>query len=250
MFNNENMTPHQELTFLKTFIQLSESEAIKRDMLEEFLSNRNKIVRLDSDSLAYNVASFWIKNDRKPDMEEMFQDLCEQRQNIILEIEESGINVEEIYHYFTTCKNNFRYDLCKEYKSDRKDSPTRDLARKLVHYTIHRMEELEWYADHSDTLEADDLISIHAKEYGHKDYITVSPDKDLRQILGAHFDYFKIGTGEFDVWGKEIKEYRGWSFTSPQDSYDMFMLQMLLGDSADCVKGANNVGKKRAPVML
>ena len=242
------MTPQDELTYLKSFIKLEPHEAVKRDMLEDWISNRDKIALLDSDSLAYNVASFWI--DKEHNIEEMFQDFCEQRQNIILAIEQSGINVVDIYHYFTTCSNNFRYKLCKDYKANRVENPVKELARKLVSYTISRMEELEWEVAYSDTHEADDLISWSASISNEYNYITVSIDKDLKQVLGAHFDYYNVKTGELDVWNEPIKEYRGWSFTSPQESYDMFLTQMLVGDASDGVKGVKGLGKVKAKKLL
>jgi len=36
-------------------------------------------------------------------------------------------------------------------------------------------------AKYSDTLEADDLVAIRARELGVKNCIVVSPDKDLKQ---------------------------------------------------------------------
>lgn len=242
------MTPQEELTYWKSFIKLKPHEAVKRDMLEDWISNRDKIALLDSDSLAYNVASFWINKEHN--IEEMFQDFCEQRQNIILAIEESGINVVEIYHYFTTCSNNFRYKLCKDYKANRVEDPVKKLARKLVSYTIHRMEELEWAFWSSNDLEADDGIAKYVSNDNAKNVITVSIDKDLKQVLGAHFDYYKVKTGELDVWDEPIKEYRGWSFTSPQESYDMFLEQLAMGDKSDNVKGGYLIGEVKAKEML
>ena len=115
---------------------------------------------------------------------------------------------------------------------------------------ILELEGLGLYVDYSDTLEADDLISIYVKEYGHKDSITASIDKDLKQIVGAHFDYYKVKTKELDTWGDQIREYKGWTFTTPNEGLHLFLAQMLVGDASDGVRGVHMIGKKKAEKLL
>jgi 5'-3' exonuclease len=95
----------------------------------------------------------------------------------------------------------------------------------------------------SSDLEADDLIPIWINNTDRDSCIICSIDKDLRQIEGSHFDYYKVKTGKLDEYGNEIKDYRGWSYTTKQEGYDLFLKQMLIGDVSDNIKGVKGVGK-------
>ena len=242
------MKPSEELEFLNNFIKLTEEQAIKRNMLEGFIDNRDKILLLDSDSILYKVVHFWV--DKEPDLVLMFEDFCNQIQEMVNTIEYDGFNIIDIQYYFTTCRSNFRHELTDTYKANREDNPLRELAIELMHYALNQLKELGMYVDHSDTLEADDLISIYVKEYGHKNVITCSIDKDLKQIVGAHFDYFKVKTEQIDVFGEQIREYKGWRYTTPQEGLDLFLEQMLIGDKSDNVEGVKGIGKVKAPKLL
>ena len=242
------MKPSQELQYLRDFIQLTPEQATKRDMLEKFLEGRDKVLLLDSDSILYKVVNFWI--DKEPDFQQMFEDFCIQVQEIVNTIEDEDFNILEIQYYFTTCRKNFRHNLTDDYKANRKDNPLRELASELMYYCIDQLEKLGLYVDYSDTLEADDLISIYVKEYGHKGVITCSIDKDLKQIHGAHFDYFKVKTDQLDVFNEPIKEYKGFSYTTPNEGLHLFLKQMLTGDTSDGVKGVKGLGMVKSEKLL
>lgn len=82
-------------------------------------------------------------------------------------------------------------------------------------------------------LEADDMIYTASKclEYAHT---ICSPDKDLRQIPGNHFDY---KTGEFLT----VDEH--------QARYNFFRL-MIEGDDTDNIAGIPGAGEKKAKEKL
>jgi 5'-3' exonuclease, N-terminal resolvase-like domain len=85
-----------------------------------------------------------------------------------------------------------------------------------------------------DGFEADDLIGIWASECVDKDYIIVSPDKDLNNIPGLHYSP-KSGIA-IDV--------------SEEYATKFFWTQMLTGDSTDNIPGIPRVGPVKAAAIL
>src|SRR6056300_989568 len=130
------MRPQDELKHLKGFIQLSEPLARKRDELEAFLEDRDKVILLDADSLLFNVAHVNYETEFEDDLEKQYEDYHQQVQTILNRIEEDGFNVVAVHHNFTTAKENFRKLLYPEYKANRKPSPLISLVSLLKYYTI------------------------------------------------------------------------------------------------------------------
>tara|TARA_R110000796_G_scaffold228158_1_gene345129 strand:+ start:933 stop:1757 length:825 start_codon:yes stop_codon:yes gene_type:complete len=243
------MKPQHELEYLQGFIKLTEQQAIKRDALETFLENRDKVLLLDADSILYKVCHHHA--DKETSLEDKHEDFHAQVRAIANRIEDDGFNVEDIIYFFTTCTNNFRNEIYPEYKAHRKDDPIRKAVKALKTYCIGGLQWDYTGVYYSDTHEADDLIPGYVEDLVNiEDFIVCSIDKDLKQIPGAHFDYYKQKTGEIDQYGNDIREYKGWSYTTPQEGYDLFLTQMLIGDTADNIKGAKGVGEKRAPKLL
>lgn len=88
----------------------------------------------------------------------------------------------------------------------------------------------DWGFIYIPELEADDVISLVAEELGGDNYIVCSPDKDLLQIPGAHYDYKKT---DFQDVTREQSEW-------------LFWYQMMVGDSTDGIAGLPGVGDKKA----
>lgn len=103
------------------------------------------------------------------------------------------------------------------------------------------------YVGYSDTLEADDLIKEAVELMDNT--IVCSIDKDLKQLITAHFDYYRVKIGE-DEEGNAIRDYRGWSYTTPQESYDMLLTALLVGDTSDNIQGIKGIGKVKAEKLL
>lgn len=82
-----------------------------------------------------------------------------------------------------------------------------------------------WKAVPIDGKEADDQIATRAFEAS-KQCIICSPDKDLDQIVGLHWNY-----------SKQV-EY----FISPEEARLFFWTQVLAGDTADNIKGCWKIG--------
>jgi len=131
---------------------------------------------------------------------------------------------------FLTGKNNFRHDIAvtAPYKGNRKDVPKPRHLPLLREYL-----QTAWGASVSDGQEADDDISIKATEFG-DDCIIVSIDKDFMQVPGWHYNFVK-----------QEKKY-----VTPEEGLRFFYKQILMGDSADNIKGMPRVGVVRSEKML
>ena len=151
------MTPKQELEYLKGYIKLSEREAVKRDLLEGFLSNRDKVLLLDADSLLFSVCHYHLDKDQ--DFNLMYDDYHTQLRSIVNAIEDEEFNVEQIVHFFSTCTNNFRYEIYPDYKANRERTPLTELVYLFKGWVIDELRNDGEYVSTSDEYEADDLIS-------------------------------------------------------------------------------------------
>jgi len=241
------MTLQDELNYLRTFIKLSENDAVKRDCLEQFLNGSSKVLLLDADSLLFNVVNFHENTETENDLELQYDDFHSQVRAIVNRIEDDGVNVDNVLYFFTTCSKNFRKEIYPEYKANREFTPTVAKVSLLKYYTISMLESEGEYVGYSDTLEADDLIKEAVELMDNT--IVCSIDKDLKQLVTAHFDYYRVKIGE-DEEGNAIRDYRGWSYTTPQESYDMLLTALLVGDTSDNIQGIKGIGVKKAEKLL
>ena len=241
------MTPKQELEYLKGYIKLSEREAVKRDLLEGFLSNRDKVLLLDADSLLFSVCHYHL--DKEQDFNLMYDDYHTQLRSIVNAIEDEEFNVEQIVHFFSTCTNNFRYEIYPEYKSNRERTPLTELVYLFKGWVIDELRNDGEYVSTSDKYEADDLIA-QAVEVMEEHYpIVASIDKDLKQIPCCHFNYYKVKVG-VDEFGEPVRDFKGFSYTTPQEGRELLLKQLLEGDTSDNIKGVKGIGKVKAEKLL
>jgi len=134
----------------------------------------------------------------------------------------------DTYEIFLSGESNFRYDIYPEYKANRKQEKPRWLqnCREFL-VTEHHAKVTEGY-------EADDAIGISASQDKDNTVVICSDDKDMLQIAGTHYN---IRTQ------KSI-------FVSLEDALYMFYFQLLVGDSADNIKGCPGIGKVKAERAL
>lgn len=135
--------------------------------------------------------------------------------------------------YCITAPNNFRKQVWPLYKAQRTSprpllvEPLRDKLRSwgtVVEYP---------------TLEADDVCGIlMTAPDGNPDdtLIVVSQDKDLQQIPGLHFNPMRPLLGITEV--------------TPHEGFYFFMMQTLMGDTADGYPGLRGIGPKKAEKIL
>ena len=193
------------------------------------------------------AAKQWLK-------EEVYNEGINRCENELLKMQQylSSIFFEDITNYelfITTCSNSFRKQISKTYKSNRKKNKYVWLLRE--HYRHNE-------ARSSDRLEADDLIAIKAQEIGKGNYIIVSIDKDLKQIGGYYWSYYKIRSkdsfgdyiaNEFGFYETEYQQKQV-DFISDDEANKFFWSQMLIGDSSDNIKGVKRIGIKTAEKIL
>lgn len=173
---------------------------------------------IDSDTLAY-VAAIMAED----------YDESAVRYNVDKMLEDTLIECNDFnFMCFLTGKTNFRYDVYPEYKANRKDQP------KPKYLDVARQRLIDEYkATVSDGCEADDLVSI--EQYKRANEATVVHiDKDLNQIVGWHYN------------PRKKERY----LVSPNDAIRFFYEQLLVGDTADNVKGAKGIGPKKAAKIL
>ncbi len=179
------------------------------------------IAIVDADSCIYQTA--W----QQPDLDKAFE-------NYLTIMSKHWIDPVWSDEQFIYCggKDNFRYNLCPNYKANRKAPPEdANLFRPLMAKIIK-----EGLAIPSDGMEADDMVRIKATELAslNKEFTVVHIDKDLDCIPGKHYNPRKQEFYEIDV-----------------DTADLlYWTQMLKGDPTDNLPGLPKVGPKKAEAML
>lgn len=186
--------------------------------------------------------------------EEVYNEGINRCENQMLQIQNHLENIffDEIKSFevfITTCTNSFRKEIYPEYKAQRKRNNYVWLLRE--HYRNNG-------AHHSDILEADDLMAERAKELGIGNFITISIDKDLKQLGGYYWSYYKTRSkdmqGNFieNEYGDFEKEYKQKTvdFISKDMADLLFWEQMLMGDASDNIKGINGIGPVKASKLL
>lgn len=180
-----------------------------------------RVALIDADIFVYRVA---FASDSEP-VSYAIQTMAESLEDLIM----FDLDVNE-WDLYLTGKNNFRYDVAKTapYKGNRKDKEKPKHYQALRDYLVSA-----WDAKVIDGMEADDAISIRATELG-DDSVIVTIDKDLMMVPGWHYNFVK----------KEL------SHVTEEEGMLWFYKQMLMGDSADNIKGVRGIGPVTAEKLL
>lgn len=131
---------------------------------------------------------------------------------------------------YITGKDNFRTLLYPQYKANRTRAKPVHL-KALMDYSVERLG-----ATVVDGMEADDMLTIRATELDEagKEWVIISPDKDLRTMPGHHYDPFK-------------EDYK---VIDPLEAAFNFYSQVLTGDTADNIPGVYKCGPVKATRLL
>lgn len=188
-----------------------------------------KTALIDADSVIYIIAYQYRETEEEPYPEvEIVQGATDEFIKGILQATDAERYLGAIGHD-SKC---FRYEVAKfkPYKGGRKEpDPWVAKWKKVI---TDRMRS-EWGFTSIDGLEADDIISIAADQERVASNVEVticSPDKDLRQIPGVHYDYKKQ---DFAIVDDKTAYYNLW-------------YQMIVGDSTDGIAGIPGMGPKKA----
>jgi DNA polymerase-1 len=114
------------------------------------------------------------------------------------------------------------------YKAKRKDAP------EIAEVKTMLREALNEHCCTAARYEADDVIAAMQRKWGEQKTIIVSPDKDLKNIPGAHLN---PKTKEVTIIDEEIASHNFWT-------------QMITGDSSDNIPGIPGVGPAGAKKIL
>lgn len=149
---------------------------------------------------------------------------CSRAENMLNDM--SYMLGEQPMELWLSGKNNFRYNVFPEYKANRLEAKRPKWEHEVKDYLVK-----EWNANWSEGCEADDMIGVRALE---TDGFVASIDKDLDQIPGWHYNF--------------VKKER--YFVTSEEATRHFYYQLLVGDTADGVKGVYGVGPKKAKKLL
>lgn len=138
----------------------------------------------------------------------------------------SGI---DLYTGFLTVGKCFRYEVNPGYKSNRKYAELPKFINEIKEYLIknHNFKLNKNY-------EADDLIISYKKTLKNAEVFIISPDKDLLNLEGTHYN-------------PRLNKFH---YTSKEEAHRYFWLSMLIGDSADGIKGVKGIGPVGAKKIL
>lgn len=128
---------------------------------------------------------------------------------------------------------NFRHTvyLYQPYKGDRPAKADWLLKWEPV-IKGHLTEKWGFYT--SPDLEADDVVVALSTML--EDAIICSPDKDLRQAACLHFDY--------------KKQEKGVETVTPEQALKNLWMQVLTGDSTDCIAGVPGLGEVKVKKLF
>lgn len=137
------------------------------------------------------------------------------------------------YEGWLSGKNNFRYKVYPEYKSNRINVKRPKWEQVVKQHLVE-----SWAANYSNLCEADDMLGVRHNIYASQEDgpvpIIVTIDKDLDTIPGWHYNFVK----------------KDKYFVTPKEALRTFYYQCLVGDAADNIKGAIGIGPVKARKLL
>ena len=183
-----------------------------------------RVALLDSDFILYS-ATYNKEGEEVKSFEKVIQDA----DNTILNL----FNMTEATHYIGafTIGRGFRYNIYPEYKANRKDKVKPLYFKALREYLIEKWK----FISHPD-LESDDIVNICHKNMNviDNELFMISPDKDVLNLEGKHFD------------AKNLK----WREVISDEADEYFWKSMITGDATDAIKGVPKKGIKYAENLI
>jgi len=187
------------------------------------------ILLIDADSLVFASCYSGDENIHFKNIEDSIAKFDEQFMSIVNHLEES-FDVEKVIT-FNGSKGNFRKQLNKTYKANRKKQELPPLLHDMHQYVKDNYKSVYGFG-----IETDDLVARYWKEIsdtvGRDEVMIVSIDKDYKQFPCLMYNYHYKHRCVYDI-SKETALYN-------------FYEQMITGDTADNVNYFKGKGKKFA----
>lgn len=121
----------------------------------------------------------------------------------------------------------FRYKIYPEYKANRKYKQELKYFKEVKQYLIDK-----WGAIYNTNLEADDIVNIYKTKY--EDSFIISTDKDLLSLEGESYN----------------PKTKQWIINSKYKADKAFATSLIVGDSADNIKGIKGLGISASKKLL
>jgi len=186
----------------------------------------NRIATWDADFIPFYVCHSKEKGANGNTIEKPLDKCLEDCDNLITNINNSiGATA---FNGFITKGKCFRYSVYPSYKANRKYDSLPIYLNDVKKYMV---EKYNFYG--LEGLEADDLV-LSYKKYSKDDVIIVSPDKDILYLEGTHYNPRK---NEFVT-------------TTSNEAQIYFYKSMMVGDTADNIKGIKGIGPAYADKII
>ena len=191
------------------------------------------ILLVDADSLVF-ASCFRTKNN--PEEDKFYTDIKDSIEKFDQQFMKIVNDLENIYEIekvitFNGCKGNFRKQITKNYKANRKKQELPPLLHPMHQYVKDTYESKYGFG-----IETDDVIARYwftlTQEFGRNNVMIVSIDKDYKQFPCLMYNYHHKHKVILDI--------------SEQEALYNFYEQMVIGDSADNVNYFKGKGKKFA----
>jgi 5'-3' exonuclease len=180
-----------------------------------------RIALLDGDIIGYRSAASCNPTKSKPFLEPL--DTAIQRADELCWRILTDVDSSE-YEMYLGGSENFRKQIDPEYKANRKSEKPQWLE-PVREFLIE-----EWQAKVCGGYETDDALSMRATELGPGKFVICSIDKDLKQIPGDHYNFVKLEHFTIDIY----------------QAAKHFWASMLIGDTADNIRGVDGLGQVKA----
>ena len=187
------------------------------------------IVLVDADSLIWS-SCYRKRETPEDDMYHTLEDAKLKFDEVFMSI----INkIEDVYELdkvitFAGARGNFRKQISKTYKANRKDSDRPPLLNELQKYVKEKYDAIA-----GEGVETDDVVATYWKTltttFGRDEVLIVSIDKDYKQFPCLIYDYHYKKQCFYDISEEEAKRN--------------FWTQMIAGDSADNVNYCKGYGE-------
>lgn len=144
-----------------------------------------------------------------------------------------GMNATN-YSIYLSGPTNFRteYATITEYKGNRDPDARPFYYKQIKEYLIN--EELAIVTSHQEADDALGIMQYFYRDQNKYDPVIVSQDKDLRMIEGYYYD----------------TDANKLNYISKEEGDRWFFIQLLAGDTTDCIPGIHRVGYTTAERIL